>query len=157
HGIEDESRGELDALLVAVAQLLHLVPRAAAKAEAVEPALHRIARDLGGGAVQLRQVVELLANPHLRVQAALLRHVADPPAALEVDRFAIPENLAGVLGQRAERHAHGGGLARAVAANEPEDLARPHVKAEVVDRLQLPETLAETAQLEAAPAYLSAQ
>ena len=45
---------------------------------------HRLRR---GDAVQLRHVGAVVAHPHLRVEAALLRHVADPPPLLGADRL----------------------------------------------------------------------
>src|SRR5581483_3776301 len=107
--------------------------------------------------MQLREVFELLADAHLGIEAALLGHVADALADLEIDRLAVPDNLTRVLDERAEEHAHRRRLARAVAADESEELARPDVEAQVVDGLQLAEPLAQSAKLEARPRQRRAQ
>ena len=75
------------------------------------------------GAVQPREVGELLLDAHLGVQAALLRHVAEPGAQGLVDGPALPPDRAGVGGQDAEDDAHRGGLPGAVGAHETEHLA----------------------------------
>jgi hypothetical protein len=58
-----QRRGELDALLVAQRQLLHLVAEAVADAEHVRPAPHGGGGVRGAHAVQPGQVGQLLAPP----------------------------------------------------------------------------------------------
>src|SRR3712207_8356086 len=60
----------------------------------------------GAEAVQPGEVGDLLADPHLRVEPALLRHVADAATDRLVERAAPPPHLAGVgAGQaRSEEH-----------------------------------------------------
>ena len=119
----DERGGELHALLVAERQLLDAV---AARSVNPSRSIQRPA-DVGGRAglhpVQPRQVDELVAHAHLRVQAALLGHVAEPRAGLEVDRPALEQHLTAVGGEHAEHDPHGGRLAGPVRADEAEHLA----------------------------------
>ena len=68
--------------------------------------------------VQPAEVLDLLADQHARVQAPLLRHVAEPAAVGLADRAPVPADRAGVeLGQPEDR-AHRGRLARAVRPEE---------------------------------------
>jgi len=149
--VEHKGRGQLHALLVAVAQALDVVPRAILQAEPVQPARRGGGRGVWRSAVQLREVRQLLARAHLRVEPALLRHVADAPPGLEVDRSAAPEHLAAVGDEHPEDDPHRGGLARAVAAHESEHLARANVEAEAVHRQQRPVALGDA--LEPKPAF----
>jgi hypothetical protein len=77
-----------------------------------------------GRAVQAREVDDLVADAHLRVQAALLGHVAEAPAHRGVDRPALPAHLAAVGLEDAEHDPHRGRLARPVGADEAEEPAR---------------------------------
>ena len=79
-GAVHECRGDLRALLVAEREALDGVVRALAEAEALEQ-LEGVA--VGGcrrPAVQAREVDGLLEQPHLGVEAAFLRHVAEAAA-----------------------------------------------------------------------------
>jgi hypothetical protein len=82
----------------------------------LEPAIGGVAAGGLAGAVQARHVDELVAHPHLRVQAALLGHVADPPPLLGADRGTAPAHRAGVSGEDAEDDPHRRRLAGAVGA-----------------------------------------
>ena len=81
----DQRRRQLHPLLVAERQLLDPVAAPLGDAEALDP----VGRGPGGGgrvqAVQPGEVGDLLVHPHLRVEAALLRHVADPAAGRDVE------------------------------------------------------------------------
>ena len=110
-GPADERGGELDALLVAEGQLLHLVAPALAQAEPVDPLGGRVGRLGRAQPVQAGEVGDLLADLHLRVEPALLRHVADPAAGLEVQRAAVPAHLPGVGADQPHGDAHRGRLA----------------------------------------------
>src|SRR6266571_1555287 len=136
HWFEHKGRGQLHALLVAVAQTLDLVFGAILQSEPVEPVRRGRGCGVGSRAVQLREVRQLFARAHLRIESALLRHVADAPPGLEVDRRAVPQHLAAVGDENAQDDSHRGGLARAVAADETEHLARTNVEAEAVHRQQ---------------------
>jgi hypothetical protein len=75
---------------------------------------------------------EVFAHREVAVQRELLRDVADALAGL---RARMPQvdaghaQLAAAGGQQAAEHAEGGGLARAVGAEQAEDLAAPHREA----------------------------
>ena len=74
--------------------------------------------------VLLGEVGELLADPHPRVQAALLGHVAEAQARVAVDRRALPADLAAVRAGQPEDAAHRRRLAGAVRPEEADDAAR---------------------------------
>src|SRR3984893_3918975 len=143
HRLEDEGGGQLDTLLVAMAELLQLVPRSVLQLEAFQPEGDRGGRRGLGGAMQLRQVDELLADSHLRIQAALLGHVADPAAHLEADGRSIPQHVPAIGDQRAQHDAHRGRLAGPVAADETEHLTRANVEAQISHGLQLAVSLGD--------------
>jgi len=98
--------------------------------------------------VQPRQVDELVVHLHLRVQPALLGHVAEPAPGLEVHRRAPPADLPGVGGEHAERDAHGGGLAGPVGADEPEQLPGADVEGHLGQRDNLAVALGDMVDLE---------
>ena len=83
-----------------------------------------------------RRRSEVLADGQVVVEAEALGHVADAP--LHVLRLAAHVEAEHARparggGEQAAEHADGGGLARAVAAQQAEHLAFPHGEAEVVD------------------------
>ena len=123
--------GELDALLVAEAELLYRVAAPVAQAEPGQPQVGRAVCVVGAHAVQLGEVDQLVEHAHPRVEPALLGQVADPPAGAQRDRLAVHAYLAGVRGEHAEHDAHGGGLAGAVAPDEAEDLSGRDAEADV--------------------------
>src|SRR5829696_10209867 len=82
--------------------------------------------------VQAGEVLELVPDPHLGVQAALLGHVAEAAAGLGVDRPATPAHLPLVRLQHPEHDPHGGGLPGAVRPDESEHLAFPDGERQVV-------------------------
>src|SRR3954468_14571446 len=84
-GVVYERRAELRALLVAERERLGAPPGDLAEAEALEPAPRRRPRRRVVEAVQAREVHELVGDAHLRIQAALLGHVAEPGARRGVD------------------------------------------------------------------------
>src|SRR5699024_2559110 len=92
----------------------------------------------------LRQIRQLGADPHLRVEPPFLRHVSDGAAHVEIDRPIADPHLAGVRGEHAQGDPHRRGLAGAVAADEPEDLAGAHAEADVVQRADGAVGLAES-------------
>ena len=102
--------------------------------EALDPARGRLA---GGGllaAVQHREVAQVAIDAHLRIQAALLGHVAEQALVLAGDRRAAPEHLAGVGLEHAEGDPHRGRLAGAVGPDEADDVARGDGERQVVER-----------------------
>ena len=144
--IEDQQVGtvhqrcrQLNPLLVAVRELLDPRAHAIGQPETLEP------RACGGPplfvwrAVQHGEVLELIADPHLRIQAALLGHVADPLAARRVYRSPIPEDAARVGCQQPADDPHRGRLARPVTADKTEHAPPGNREAELIDRDQLAE------------------
>ena len=119
---EDQGRGELDPLLVAEAEGLELAVAPLGQAEALQPAQRSLPCLSTRHPVQLAEVRQLLRHAHLGVQAALLGHVADPPAGLEGQGHAQPAHRSGVGREHAQHHPHRRGLAGAVAPHEPEQL-----------------------------------
>ncbi|HEX4305167.1 MAG TPA: hypothetical protein VHZ54_03960, partial [Solirubrobacterales bacterium] len=98
--------------------------------------------------MQARHVDELVAHPHLRVEAALLRHVADAPPRLGVDRRVVPQHPAGIGGEDAEDDPHQRRLAGAVGTDEAEHLARPDREGDAVQRHRLAIFLAQLIEAE---------
>ncbi len=123
-GAVDERGRELHALLVAERERLGAVPLAVADAEDLGRALRLGPGVRGLEPVQAREIDELVEHPHLRVQAALLRHVAEAATHLGVHGSAAPADLAGVGLQHAEGDPHRRGLAGAVRTDEAHHLAR---------------------------------
>ncbi len=129
----DERDPELHALLVSQRELLHPGVGALGQAQALDPAVRRRLRLGGLDAVQPRHVGELVAYPHLGVEAALLGHVAEVPPRPGVGLGALPANMAGVGLEHAQHDPHCRGLARAVGPDEPEQLAGRHLEGQIVE------------------------
>jgi hypothetical protein len=144
----DERGGELGSLLVAERQRLRAPVGDLPEAEALEPAGRRGAGVGMADAVQAGEVHEMVGDAHLRVQAALLGHVAEPRAGGGVDPLPVPADLAAVRLEDAEHDPHGGRLARAVGADEAEHLAGPDVEAEPVEGDGRPVAAAEVVEVE---------
>jgi hypothetical protein len=113
---------ELHPLLVAQRQLLHRPLRLPGEAEPFDPAPGGPLRLGPRAAVQRRQIAELAVRAHLRVEAALLGHVAEAALDLAFGAGAAPEHLARILLEHPECDAHGRGLAGAVGADEADNL-----------------------------------
>ena len=72
--------------------------------------------------MQLGEVAQLAVGAHLRVEAALLGHVAEAALLLSARPDALPADLAGVRFEDAEPDPHGGRLAGPVGAYEAQRL-----------------------------------
>jgi hypothetical protein len=83
--------------------------------------------------VQAREVLELVADPHLGVQAALLGEISESFADLVRHASSPPANLAGVRFQHAEDDAHGGSLTGTVGPDEAEQLPFGDGEGQVVE------------------------
>ena len=130
-----QDRGdELDLLLVALRELLGAAAGQLRDQEPVQPAQGGATREAGGLAIEGREVDELVQHRHPRVETALLGQVAPGPAWQVRGRAAVPANLAGVRVQDPEADPHRRGLAGAVRAEEPEDLAARDVERQRVER-----------------------
>jgi len=157
--VEDDERGFVDQgadqpqlLLHAARQLLHRAVR-----HLIEPCGgQQLALALGevgfGHQAQAGKKVDVLFDRQIGVQvlAQALGHQAD--AVLDalaggVGREVFTKHLerAGVVGQHAGRRFHEARFARAVGADQAEDLAAPDVEIEPVDRRDLAVTLDEAA------------
>ena len=147
-GVVDERDAELDALLVAERERLDLVAGALGQPEPLDPGVGGGERLSGAEPVQPREVHELVADAHLRVQAALLGHVAEPAARGRVDLPALPADLARVGLEDAQDDPHRGRLARPVRADEAEQAAGRGAEREVVERKRAAEAAPESDQLE---------
>src|SRR6185437_13194952 len=99
-------------------------------------------------AVEAGEVGDVLPRLHLRVEAALLRHVAEAAAVLGRHGRAVEDDLAGVGLEDAERDPHGGGLAGAVAADEAGEASRTDVEAHVVERATVAIRLRDAVEFE---------
>jgi hypothetical protein len=95
-GLVDEGRRELHALPVAERQRIHAVAAPLAHPEPLDPAVGGAGCLRRPGAVQVREVDELLVHSHARVQAALLWHVAEALAGQLIDRSAVQPDAAAV-------------------------------------------------------------
>ena len=82
--------------------------------------------------MELCEVAKLPVDSHLRIEAALLRHVAELPLLLSPHRPSLPAHLAGVRLEHPERDAHGRRLAGTVRADEPDQLALLRLQREAV-------------------------
>ncbi len=122
-GAVHERRGDLRALLVAEREALDGVVRALAEAEPLQQLERVAARGGRGPAVQPGEVHGLLEHAHLRVEAALLGHVAEATSVDVGDGPAVERHRAAVGREHAEDDAHGRGLAGAVAADESGEAA----------------------------------
>ncbi len=80
--------------------------------------------------------VEILVDREVGVEPEALGHVGEPGLhGLRVGdhRDAVEDRVAGARPEDAGEHAQGGRLAGAVGADEPEELAGPHVEVETGD------------------------
>ena len=129
----DERGRELHPLLVAVRELLHGRAVAVGETEPLEPARCGGACRTRGQPVQTSEVLELIAHPHSRVEAALLGHVSEPQPLLQTDRAPVPTHLATVELDETEDRAHDRRLSGPVRTEEAEHPAAPHVEAQAVE------------------------
>jgi hypothetical protein len=118
------------------------------EAEPLDPAAGGGRRPARVRAVQAREIDEPVAHAHLRVQPALLRHVAEARARRGVDPPAAPAHLAAVGREHAEHDPHRRGLAGAVGSDEAEELARRDGERDPVERDDVAVAAGEVGQLE---------
>ena len=141
-GLVHERGGELDALLVAVRELLDGRRGAVAEAEPLEPPVRGGERGRPVEAVELGEVGELDGGRHLRIEAALLGHVAEPEPRLPVDGAVVPAHLARVERDEAEHAPHRRRLAGPVRAEEADDPPARNLERGAVERDDRSEPLA---------------
>jgi hypothetical protein len=143
-----ERGGELHALLVAQRELLDALLGVLGDAEALDPLARRVLRGGLVAAVQLGEVAQVAIDAHLRIQPALLGHVAEQALLLAGDGCPVPQHLAGVGLEHAEGDAHRRGLARAVGTDEADDVAVGNLERQAVQRDGLPVAAREVAEFE---------
>ncbi len=133
-GFVDQSRCQLDALLVTERECLDFRLALVGQAQPLAP-LERARPGLRGSqAVQPGQVLKLLEHPHGRVEPAFFRHVADPAACFLADGLAVPAHLASIDGRHPDDGPHRSGLARSVGAEESEHLTGRNSEAQPIQR-----------------------
>ena len=131
-------------------ELLDLRVGALGEAEPLEPARRCSARRARVEPVETTEVLELLADRHPRIEATLLRHVAEAHPLRQPDRLPLPEHLTGVELDESEDGTHRGRLARAVRTKEAEHPAARDRERAVGERLHRPEPLAHISELKPA-------
>ena len=136
-----ERNGELGALLVAVRELVEPGVGAVGETEPLEPPRCRSTCRAVIQPVQTPEVRELLANPHARVEAALLRHVTEAQPFGRPDRLPVPEHLPRIELDESEDRSHRRRLPSAVRAEEAEHPPAADGERAVVERLHGPEPL----------------
>jgi hypothetical protein len=132
-GIVHEGCRHLHPLLITEREGLELVATALDESQSLEQVIRSLGRRRLVDAVQAREVSELLADLHLRVEPTLLGHVAEPVEGALADGRVIEQHLAGVGLKNTEDHPHRCCFAGAVAPNKPGEAATPHLEADVVD------------------------
>src|SRR3954447_8560224 len=135
-GGAEEREGEVEPALLAAGR----GPSAAVRA-LLEPGEGDRLLHAARGGVQLRPVLERLAHGQVRVGAAALQHDAHAPAQIgrALGRVEAEHgHLAAVPVPVALEDLDGGGLARAVGPEQPEDLAAPDAERQPADRLLAP-------------------
>jgi purine nucleoside permease len=88
-------------------------------------------------------------DSHLRIEAALLRHVADPATDLKPDGRSVPQHVPTVGGQRAQYDTHRGRLAGSVAPDKTEHLAWTDRQVQVADGYKASVGLPDASELKA--------
>ena len=121
---------------------------AVGEVEALEPRIDAAAHIAPGRSAELAEVEQLLSDPHARVEAALLGHVAEPHPLSGPDAGAPPRHRAGIQLDQAEHHTHGGGLARAVGSEEAGEPSGTGGERAAVERRQRTEPLGGPVELE---------
>ena len=144
----DQRRDELGALLIAVREPLHWIVSPLGQAEAVQPAQRAGARSPPAQTAEPAQVGQLVENPHLRVEAPLLGHVAELEALRRPDGPAPPPDRSPVGPLDAENDPHRSRLACAVGAEETEDGSGWNREGQPVQRYRLAVAARQTGKLE---------
>ena len=105
--------------------------------------LDRLLLRIAAQAANFRGEIQKPMNRHVRVGRRILRQVADQPLRLDwVLDDVKPAYRDRAFGGRNEsgKHAHRGGLARSIGAQEPQHLALPDSERDAVDGDDLAET-----------------
>ena len=140
-GIVDERRGELDKLTEPTAQLADPLVPVLLQPETLEELVGPAQSALPGDALELGQIENVRDDAQATVEAALLRQVADALPGGRVHGGTEYGDLTLVRLGDVEQHPDGGGLAGAVRANEPDDLAGPDGEGDVLHGRHVAEPL----------------
>jgi hypothetical protein len=133
-GTVDQSRENLDLLLVPLAQLVEAAALAIGDVEALEARVDGDRGLSGFHAVEAGEEQQLLSHLHLGVEPALFRHVTEA-AALSLPYGRAPPPDGPFVGpQDIQHHAHRRGLSRTVRTEKAEDDALRNGEAEVAHR-----------------------
>jgi hypothetical protein len=90
----------------------------------------------GGNAAQFGGIIEEIDDGHFRIERTVLRQIADQRlggAPVRLDIVPVDGDAARGRLQKAGQHLHDGGLARAVMAEETDDLAVWNLEADILD------------------------
>ena len=143
-GIAEESLGEADALPLSLGEIADHAVEELRAARLDGDALDLALALLAGNTLDGSDETQIGPRGHVGVDGRIFRQVADPLLHLDgilEDVEPAHLRLAARRRQDSGEDAHGRRLAGAVGAEETEDLARLHLEADVVDRLQLPVAL----------------
>jgi hypothetical protein len=143
-----ERHGQLHPLLIAVRERDELLLHPLAEAEPLKPAAAGDGGSRRVEPVEAREVGDLVEQPHLRIQAPLLRHVPEPQTVHVAYRMSSPRDRTAVRREDPHHCSHRRRLAGAVAADEPDDLALTDTERHAVERDQLAEALVQVCHLE---------
>ena len=123
--------GQRQPLLEAQRQLAGILRRDRAQAERLDHAADRLPPPVARQAVDAGEEIEILPHAQIAVERKLLGHVAQPPPGGPAGPIQVEAGHPGAAGGRAQQAAHHlerGRLARAVGAEQAEDLAAPDAK-----------------------------
>ena len=94
-------------------------------------------------AVKAGEIAHLIDDPHLRVEAALFRHVPELHPDVGIDWGSVKSDLASIWSKHAHHRTHSGRLSCAVAADQSDDVPGAYLEAHVVERHHNAKTLVE--------------
>jgi len=133
----DEGIRQADALAVAFREGFDHLAADVAEAAGVDDVADAAAAVAAAEALELGAEFQVFADAHVLVERDVFRHVADFPACfdgLAEDVVVGDGGGAGGGRQVAGEHPQGGGFARTVRAEEADDFAARHGKADAADR-----------------------
>src|SRR5450759_3927706 len=148
HGLVQQGRGHLDALLVAEREGVQDIRHPVAELKRLEQLDRSGPRQHGRQTVDAAEEYQLVQHAHLRVEAALLGHVPEPPSGREVERSISKGDGSGVGSQDAHDDPHRGGLAGPVGPDEAGQPTRSDVEAHAIEGHPVTESANDVSDLE---------
>ena len=145
-GLVHEGGDQLRLLLHAAAQVLDLLLAVAPEVQPLEPRLQSAGSLRLGQPFERGEIFQRRRQLLIAIEAALLGHVADPAFLVLGHGAAEEPDLAAVGAEDVEHHADRSRLARAVGAEETEDLTREDLERNFVHCAQRAEGLAEAGE-----------